>query len=114
MTHADRFAEGLNRLGGATAKPWPYADHFSADAPGPKFTRIVQRGWSSPESQADSPDEPTGLQRSVHAFVENATGHVYKAEGWKKPAKGVRYATVEDALEAYAASRGGTGYLYAR
>lgn len=28
---------------------------------------------------------------SVHCFIDRTTGDVYKAEGWKRPAKGVRY-----------------------
>lgn len=30
-------------------------------------------------------------QRSVHAFVDKNTGEVYKAAGWKSPAKDVRF-----------------------
>lgn len=50
-----------------------------------------------------------GNARSVHAFVERETGYVYKAEGWAKPAKGVRFLTVVDALKA--SDRYGS-YLY--
>ena len=32
-----------------------------------------------------------GGQRSVHAFVDQKTGEVYKSASWKAPAKGVRY-----------------------
>lgn len=32
-----------------------------------------------------------GGARSVHLFVEISTGKVFKAEGWTRPAKGVRY-----------------------
>lgn len=35
-------------------------------------------------------DRPNGAG-SVHAFIDRTTGDVYKAEGWKRPAKGVRY-----------------------
>ena len=38
-----------------------------------------------------------GDQRSVHAFVDPATGDVYKAAGWKSPAKGVRYNLLDQA-----------------
>jgi hypothetical protein len=48
--------------------------------------------------------------QSVHCFVEKDTGHVYKAEGWNRPAKGVRYLTWKDAL---AAADLYGGYLYA-
>ena len=30
-------------------------------------------------------------QRSVHAFVDKKTGEVYKAAGWRSPAKHVRF-----------------------
>lgn len=68
---------------------------------GKKYDRIVQ------ETSGDK----FGGSRSVHAFVERATGHVFKAAGWPAPAKGVRYLTVEEAAEA--ADLYG-GYLYAR
>lgn len=45
---------------------------FYADKPGQKFTRIVCAN---------------GTQEMVHCFVENATGKVVKAAGWKAPAK---------------------------
>lgn len=34
--------------------------------------------------------------RSVHAFVDPLTGDVYKAAGWKAPAKGVRFNLADD------------------
>lgn len=71
-----------------------YFYSFTADASGPRFTRIVMN---------------TGSQRSVHCFVENATGHVYKAASWKTPAKGVRFTTMDAAL---AVANWSGGYLY--
>lgn len=50
-------------------------------------------------------------ETSIHCFVEKATGHVYKAAGLNAPAKGVRFATMEDALEV--ADLHGS-YLYVR
>lgn len=47
---------------------------FSVERPGVKYTRIV-RGGSG--------------QRSVYCFVDGE-GNIYKAAGWKAPAKGVR------------------------
>jgi len=35
--------------------------------------------------------------RSVFFFVEKETGDVYKAAGWKAPAKGIRYRLADDA-----------------
>jgi len=37
-----------------------------------------------------------GPHRSVHAFVDPTTGDVYKAAGWKSPAKHVRYNLLDD------------------
>ena len=36
-------------------------------------------------------DDSIRKNRSVHAFVDKKTGEVYKAAGWKAPAKGVRF-----------------------
>lgn len=57
---------------------------FQCGEPGRKFCRIVQ---------ADA----NGKARSVHAFYDMFTGDVYKAEGWAKPAKHVRYNLLDDA-----------------
>lgn len=53
---------------------------------GRKYHRIVQ-------------EHAGAAGRSVHAFVDN-DGQVYKADGWKAPAKGVRFTTVAAAVEA--------------
>tara|TARA_R100001463_G_scaffold107473_1_gene162054 strand:+ start:708 stop:1121 length:414 start_codon:yes stop_codon:yes gene_type:complete len=55
-------------------------------------------------------------QRSVHAFIDKKTGEVYKAAGWKSPAKHVRgqlldSASREDILER---CDWAGGYLYMR
>jgi len=94
-TPAERYAAGLQAVYDASRYA-TLGDQFFAQKPGRKFTRIVCA---------------TTTQAFVHAFVENVTGEVYKAEGWRSPAKGARFATVEDAL----AAMGGyvnTGYLY--
>lgn len=44
---------------------------------GPKFTRVVSVGKVN--GQVNS--------RSAYAFIENATGDLYKSAGWKGPAK---------------------------
>lgn len=70
-----------------------------------KYLRIVDTS-----ALGDQP-QPVG---AVVAFVEIATGLVYKPDGWKRPAKGVRgsFATDEDAAKLIAAA--GTPYhLYA-
>lgn len=53
--------------------------------------------------------------RSVHAFFDPATGDVFKASGWKAPAKGVRYNLLDDASFDKLIERCGpnSGYLYA-
>lgn len=69
---------------------------FKVSPGGRKFARITQ-------------ETATGGHKSVHCFVETATGHVYKAAGYKAPAKGVRYTSMDDAL---AAADMFGGYLY--
>lgn len=64
---------------------------------GPKYTRITQGDEHDP-------------YQSVHCFVDDL-GQVFKPAGWDRPAKGVRYATMEEAL---AASDPYGGYLYVR
>lgn len=93
---AEQLAEGLqNLIEPASRAKYPELwrddcrfgngqyEKFEADRPGRLFTRIIQT---------------SGGSRHVHAFVDNATGAVLKAESWARPAKGVRYATVADAL----------------
>ena len=72
MTAIDAF------LAMANAGKHPDGYSFEADAPGLKNTRIVMV------------TNPDGSGRSVHCFIDNATGDVYKAAGWKAPAKGIR------------------------
>lgn len=57
---------------------------------------------------------------SVHAFVETATGDVFKPAGWARPAEHVRYRLMDDvsyvALLRHAGQRDAFagGYLYIR
>jgi hypothetical protein len=53
--------------------------------------------------------------RSVHAFFDPATGYVYKASGWKAPAKGIRYCLMNPLSFDKLIERCGptSGYLYA-
>jgi len=69
VTQIADFVARLNAKHGGTR------DSFYSDKPGPKFTRIVHESWGS---------------RVVQCFVDNATGDILKANGWKGPAKGVR------------------------
>lgn len=54
--------------------------------------------------------------RSVHAFVERETGQVFKAAGWKAPAKNARYdlSTDESFAQTVALADPFGGYLYQR
>lgn len=56
---------------------------------------------------------PNG-QTSVHAFVERATGLVFKPAGWAAPAKGARFDLTDDASRAacFARCEFTGGYLY--
>lgn len=71
---------------------------------GRKYDRVVS-GY---------PNDP--MSRSVHCFVERATGHVLKAAGWAAPAKGVRFdlSTAEGFVNAVEAADPYGSYLYAR
>jgi hypothetical protein len=57
-----------------------------------------------------------GGARSVHAFYDIRTGDVYNAEGWKAPAKHVRYRLLDDAsfTRMIASCDWSGGYLYLR
>jgi hypothetical protein len=78
-------------------KPQGYS--FYPDTPGRKFTRIVMSARGA---------------RSVHCFIDNATGDVLKSAGWKTPAKGAR-GNIVTGLDDIEARYNWTGhYLYAR
>ena len=51
-------------------------------------------------------------QRSVHAFVDIETNDVYKAAGWKAPAKGARMNLVRDMDRIRQVADIYTSYLY--
>ena len=88
---AQEFIDGLNSKD-ETSK---YA--VFTVMPGNKYDRIVAKPHNSSQSH-------------VYAFVD-IEGNVYKAAGWKAPAKGVRYTSVAAALAK--ANRFGS-FLYAR
>ena len=54
--------------------------------------------------------------RSVHGFVERETGKLFKAAGWKVPAKNARYdlSTDESFAQTVALADPHGGYLYQR
>lgn len=83
QTTSERIAEFCDKLNAMYEAL--YRDKFTALSPpnffaqpGRKNVRIVQC------------DSDTGGQRSVYCFIDKATGDIYKAAGWKAPAKGVR------------------------
>ena len=55
-------------------------DTYSIE-PGRKFLKVVQNGEGN---------------RSVHAFIDKATGALYKPASWKAPAKDARYNLLTD------------------
>ena len=75
-----------------------------------------------PNSKYIRVTETDGYQRSVHCFIDRATGSVYKAAGWKAPARGKngkpteRYNLLdpESRAELFARCEFTGGYLYAR
>ena len=58
-------------------------------------------------------DGPNSRGGSVHAFIDRTTGDVYKPEGWKKPAKGIRYNLVTEYDLVAERFHYAGGYLYA-
>jgi len=80
-----------------TSFPEGYYKPFTVEA-GSKYLRIVSTAGGS---------------RSVHCFVEKATGKVLKAEGWKKPSKLDRGISIFNP-ESYAKCDVYGGWLYLR
>lgn len=106
-TNVDRievFIRGLQAVSDlhfATRFPMLKTDKFGCDFKGKKYQRIYR---------------DSNGQRFVECFVDN-DGNVYKAEGWKKPAKGVRgNINSPEARKALLDAKQNTphGYLYAR
>jgi hypothetical protein len=76
----DEFIAALNEK--AKADPMTYGHYVFSKTIGPKYTRIVRETkWNTPGSQVEG--------RQVFCFVDGE-GNIYKAAGWKAPAKGVR------------------------
>lgn len=73
---AERIDIWVATLGEAAGPNYAFSQE-----PGRKYVKIVQE-WNN--------------SRSVHAFVDAATGEVYKPAGWAKPAAGVRYHLADD------------------
>lgn len=78
------FAEGLTLK---FANESQFTSKVFTVKPGKRFDKIMQ-------------GRTADRMESIHAFVERETGRVFKAAGLNKPAEGVRYSTVNDAIEA--------------
>ena len=95
--NAQLFAEALSQK---------FPDYEFYVEAGVKFDKIVKRSVKY-----------AGDQRSVHAFVERATGDLIKAAGWKAPAKiktgwATKFNLVTDFEEAIESADQYGGYLY--
>lgn len=93
-----RYVDHLNELErvSSTAAQYSHVDRFEIEE-GRKYVKVIKVGkW----------------QRSVHSFVNKATGDLYKPAGWKAPIidpRGNVYTNLDDVL-ARADIFG--GYLY--
>lgn len=65
---------------------------------GPKFVRVISRNGG-----------PNAA--SVYCFVDKASGDIYKAAGWKAPAKGIR-GNIRNMDKILLADLSSTGWLY--
>lgn len=75
----DRLNAWLDKL--TELSPEGYSYDIDPPRRGQRFARIVMSAHG---------------QRSVHAFYDLRTGDVYKAAGWRVPAKHVRYRLLDD------------------
>lgn len=64
---------------------------------GNKFLKVIKIDYNS---------------RSVHAFVDKNNGDLYKADSWKKAAKGVRFNLFNDIEALRNVADWAGGYLY--
>jgi hypothetical protein len=84
--YAQEFAIALedkfNDPAGEQRKRFPHFVYEIEVEPGKKFDRIVI-SFSTGREEANG----RRPQRSVHAFVEKATGRLCKSAGWRAPAK---------------------------
>lgn len=104
MQAIDAFCAMANAHPSTPRHDWGHEVYYPG-RPGAKFTRIVQ-GTQRPDGSITN--------CSVHAFVDNMTGDLYKAAGWKAPAKGVRGNIVHDLEGVTARFDWAGGYLYLR
>lgn len=100
----EKFAQAIKEK--AAFENWSDTRILETTA-GAKYDRIL---WS------DSYGTDYRPSRSVYAFVERSTGALLKAEGWKRPAKGVRFdlASTEGFTAAVEAADQYGSFLYIR
>ena len=98
----DDFCEMATNHPGTPRHEWGVYG-FRADTPGLKFTRIIQTITR----------DGVAKDESVHCFVDNMTGDLLKAEGWKKPAPKARYNLLTEWDVIVANFGWASGYLYA-
>ena len=82
-TALDEYIQELNDRHGSTY-------HFEVDPKGKTFMRIIRRDRSLVDGSVDT------KHGSVYGFMEVATGDLYKAAGWKAPAKNFARGNVFD------------------
>jgi hypothetical protein len=102
LTAAQSFVDWIN-----TEADIPHGYVWEMDTPGKRFVRIVMSTHTDPTT-----GERRG--RSVHAFVDLATGDLLKAAGWKAPAKGPRGNLLTGLDEIKSRFTWSGGYLYNR
>ena len=74
----------------------PHRDIKYVLEPGRKYTKVVKEESRNLMNGFTQTDE-LFTSRSVHAFIDNVNGDIYKAAGWKTPAKnGARFNVVND------------------
>lgn len=105
-TPAEILAEGLNeRIVPAWRKVFPLnPEPYFEVIQGIKYEKIVRR------------ERGGSRAGSAFAFVERASGAVYKPASWARPSSKPKFANVNDALaeaEAYGARAMTGGFLYA-
>lgn len=108
LTFANASDSPLRAESTRTAYDTPYRSWYEYGVErGRKFDKITHQYMSRVGTGADKAGG-----RSVHCFIDKATGDIYKAESWRKPAKHVRFNwdRDRDTLAKVADPHG--GYLY--
>ncbi len=97
-TRLNGFVEGTQKLVDHEYRGCSYKPVITLEA-GKKFIRVVK---------AD------GVQKSAYCFIEMDTGHILKADSWKRPAKGIRGSIFKDDFGLNSMTAYGTYYMNGR